>query len=91
MEILFAIAILVASLWWLNRKRSKRRRYPVAASRSRSGVAVPEGLMRRLDRLTKDRRVSQRLIERVELNHPGRSKRWCVEKAIYDLQRDRRS
>lgn len=47
--------------------------------------------MRRLDRLTRDRRVSERLIERIEFNHPDRSKRWCVEKAIYDLQRDRRS
>lgn len=47
--------------------------------------------MRQLDRLTKDRRVSERLLHRIEFNHPGRSKRWYVEKAIYDIQRDRRS
>jgi hypothetical protein len=54
-------------------------------------ATVPDKLMRRLDRLTKDRRVSERLIERNAFNNPGRSKRWCVEKAIYDIQRDRRS
>jgi hypothetical protein len=47
--------------------------------------------MSQLDRLTRDRRVSERLIERIEFNHPDRTRRWCVEKAIYDLQRDRRS
>ena len=47
--------------------------------------------MNKLDSLTRDRRVSERLIERIAFNHPRRSKRWCVEKAIYDIQRDRRS
>jgi hypothetical protein len=47
--------------------------------------------MQQLDRLTRDRRVSERLIENIAFNNPGKSKRWCVEKAIYDIQRDRRS
>ena len=92
-EVLLAIVILGGALWWLNRRRSlSRRLFQPQGSRVRAGAkAVPESLMRRLDRLTRDRRVSERLIERIEFNHPGRSKRWCVEKAIYDLQRDRRS
>jgi len=92
-EVLLAIVILGGVLWWLNRRRSPSRRlFQPQGSRVRAGAqTVPESLMRRLDRLTRDRRVSERLIERIEFNHPGRSKRWCVEKAIYDLQRDRRS
>lgn len=92
-EVLLAIIILGGVIWWLNRRRSPGRRlYQPQGSRLRTGTTtVPAGLMRRLDRLTRDRRVSERLIERIEFNHPGRSKQWCVEKAIYDLQRDRRS
>jgi hypothetical protein len=47
--------------------------------------------MGELHSLTRDRRVSERLIQRIAFNHPNRSRRWCVEKAIYDIQRDRRS
>lgn len=92
-EVLLAIVLLGGGLWWLSRRRSPgRRRYQPQGGRLRaSAPPVPEPLMRRLDRLTRDRRVSERLIERIEFNHPDRSKRWCVEKAIYDLQRDRRS
>jgi len=92
-EVLLAIVILGGVLWWVNRRRSPKRRLSQSLGhRGRAGATtVPDRLMRRLDRLTRDRRVSERLIERIEFNHPGRSKRWCVEKAIYDLQRDRRS
>lgn len=92
-QVLLAVVILGALFWWFSRQRRFGGRRPQTISgRSRSSAtAVPESLMRRLDRLTRDRRVSERLIERIEFNHPGRSKRWCVEKAIYDLQRDRRS
>lgn len=91
-EVLLAIVILGGLVWWLKRRRSSRR--PLVRSRvgrMRAHGTVPDSLMRRLDRLTKDRRVSKRLIERIEFDHPDRSKRWCVEKAIYDIQRDRRS
>ncbi|MEM6715941.1 MAG: hypothetical protein AAF622_12780 [Cyanobacteria bacterium P01_C01_bin.147] len=92
-EVLLAIGILGAIVWWLRQRRSAGRRLaPTRRGRTYSKrAATPDSLLRRLDRLTKDRRVSERLIERVEFNHPGRSKQWCVEKAIYDIQRDRRS
>ncbi|MGD1859653.1 MAG: hypothetical protein ACFB0E_06755 [Leptolyngbyaceae cyanobacterium] len=91
-QILLAIVILGTLIWWLNRQRQLGGRRPQRLHKSnRSAGIVPESLMRRLDRLTRDRRVSERLIERIAFNNPGRSKRWCVEKAIYDLQRDRRS
>ena len=93
-EILLAVMVLGILGWWLSRRRRSPRRLGTAPhlGRSRAGAAAASPqLMRRLDRLTKDRRVSERLIERVEFNHPGRSRSWCIEKAIYDIQRDRRS
>lgn len=85
-EILIAVIVVIAVGWWL-----RRRRQPSNRLRARSSNTIPNHLMRELDRLTRDRRVSERLIERIAFDHPGRSKRWCVEKAIYDIQRDRRS
>lgn len=78
--------------WWLSRRGNPLRRLGAARRGGRSPHnAMPPRLLRDLDKLTRDRRVSRRLIEQIEFNNPGRSKRWCVEKAIYDLQRDRRS
>jgi hypothetical protein len=85
------IAVVLGVLWWV----FNRQRHAVSRLRHHSpyrpSQTIPPHLMQELDRLTKDRRVSKRLIERIEFNHPGRSKRWCIEKAIYDIQRDRRS
>lgn len=43
----------------------------------------------RLDSLTKDRRVSDRLVKTLMFANPDRSEQWAVDKAIYDLERDR--
>lgn len=78
--------------WWFTRKRRRFGRIG-GTNRRQGGSArtIPPRLMRELDRLTRDRRVSERLIERISFDNPGRSGAWCVEKAIYDIQRDRRS
>ena len=89
-EVLLAVAVLGVLWWFLNRRRKPLNRFRLHTP-SVSTKVIPSHLMRELDRLTKDRRVSERLIERIEFNNPGRSRRWCVEKAIYDIQRDRRS
>jgi hypothetical protein len=43
-----------------------------------------------LDRLTRDPAASTRLLELVAAQNPGRSATWRLEKAIFDLERDRR-
>ena len=43
----------------------------------------------KLDELTRDRSTSERLVRRVSERNPGRSSQWCIEKAIYDIERDR--
>ncbi|MEO1621896.1 MAG: hypothetical protein AAFU53_12805 [Cyanobacteria bacterium J06632_3] len=35
--------------------------------------------------------VAQRLVQDVRDRNPGRSEQWCWEKAIYDIERDRRA
>lgn len=51
--------------------------------------SVPSHLLNRLDGLTKSRETSDRLVEGLASQFPGRSRRWLVEKAIADLERDR--
>ena len=43
----------------------------------------------RLNRLTRNVETTQRMIEYVAMRHPEKDQQWCVEKAIYDLERDR--
>lgn len=91
--IILAIILLGLLWWWFYRRGRLPGRSGGSNQTRRASVAnaVPSHLMRKLDHLTRDPRVSERLIERIEFNNPGKSKRWCAEKAIYDIQRDRRS
>lgn len=43
----------------------------------------------RLNGLTRNVETSERMIEYVATRHPEKDQRWCIEKAIYDLERDR--
>ena len=49
-----------------------------------SGVSFP-----RLDELTHSAETSRRLVKHMQQMHPDKSLQWCVEKAIYDIERDR--
>lgn len=55
----------------------------------RPPIEFPTRLMYRLDDLTGEREISERLVRKVALNNPARNGQWCVEKALWDLQRDR--
>ena len=50
---------------------------------------VPPELNQRLDILTKDRQQSERLVNSVAQRFPGKSRTWCTERAIRELERDR--
>ena len=43
----------------------------------------------RLDELTRNPETSARLVEHARARNPDRSLKWCMEKAIYDIERDR--
>ena len=36
-----------------------------------------------------DRKYAARILNNLSLKHPGKSHKWYLEKAIYDLERDR--
>ena len=93
LPLLLAILILVAIYFWLNRHtlqlggRSKASGLKPVLSGGVRGAT-----RRQLLRLVGGNQdVAQRLVDTVKGRYPGRSEQWCWEKAIYDIQRDRRS
>jgi len=59
------------------------------------GIQAPPGVRRdtqaQLLRLVNGHRpTALRLVEQLQLRHPDRSEQWCWEKAIFDIERDRR-
>ncbi|PSB19941.1 tetratricopeptide repeat protein [Phormidesmis priestleyi ULC007] len=62
-------------------------RQPPAVSSGRISPQVQDQL-RRL--VSYDRKIITDLVAQLKLKHPGRSEDWYWEKAIYDLERDRR-
>ncbi|MFE4105567.1 hypothetical protein [Almyronema epifaneia] len=92
LSLIFAIVILVSVYFWLTRsRRAGRSGYrPPRSATNKTGLQ--RQTQRELLRLTNgNRAVAQRLVDRVRDQNPGRSEQWCWEKAIYDLQRDRRA
>ncbi|MCA1991884.1 MAG: hypothetical protein LDL41_07540 [Coleofasciculus sp. S288] len=73
-------------------KRSPQR-YRRPRSRRRERIKRQPGnsaLRKRLSILLNgDTRTAQRLVNQACANNPGRSVDWCVEKVIWDLERDR--
>lgn len=43
----------------------------------------------RLNELTHNKELTQRLINNVQARNLHRNRLWCIEKAIYDIERDR--
>ena len=64
----------------------------LSAKQSRAQYRKPSiQLQNKLMRLLSgDRAAAMRLVERAKQRHPGRSDEWYWEKAIEDLERDRR-
>lgn len=71
----------------LPRPKAERRHYTIKPP---PPPAVPMHLLFKLDGLTSSREISDRLIDGLSDKHPGKPRRWLVEKAIADLERDRR-
>lgn len=43
-----------------------------------------------LIRLSGSRKTAARLVRQIQNENPRKSKQWCVDKALWDLRRDRR-
>jgi len=56
---------------------------------ARIDQASPQLQRQLLKLLHNDRATASRLLAQIKRNHPDKSMNWAVEKAIYDLERDR--
>jgi hypothetical protein len=68
--------------------RKKRKSYTKPESRKpyREPVRIPHEL---LIKVGGDAATAERLINQLQMKHPGKSSRWYAEKAIFDLERDK--
>lgn len=94
LSVLLAIALLVGLFFWLKQFRGRGRRVGSRTTRptAKTSRSVSGHTKRDLLRLVGgNREVAQRLVDQVKLRNPDHSEQWCWEKAIYDIERDRRS
>lgn len=93
------LGILIAALWLaalalclelLFPKFFKRRRRRFARRQSPQYSPLTSPLEARLINMVGDHTTANRLIGYTRQQYPNRSQQWCLEKAIYDLERDRR-
>ncbi len=81
MEIVLVLLLLAAAAgaWWWYRNRPSGRE-GMLWRQCRQQLKMPP---------SEADQVIQRYIGRLEEKHPGKSRRWYLEKIIYDLERDR--
>lgn len=92
LSLLLAIALVVGLFLWLRRYRGQKGGRGRGPSPASTPSSVRGQTQRQLLRLVGgNRAVAERLVDQVQLRHPNHSQQWCWEKAIYDIQRDRRS
>jgi len=93
---LIVIALILAIVSWLTGYRLPIN-LPAKGGGGNLGSAprsrgVPKAIRQKLLRLVGgNAAVAQRLVSDVQTRNPGRSEQWCWEKAIYDIERDRRA
>lgn len=92
LSLLLAIVLLVGLYLWVRSRRTglrSSRRFPAL---TKSQPAVQPHTRRQLLRLVHgNQAMARRLVSQVKVRYPHQSDQWCWEKAIYDIQRDRRS
>ena len=94
LSVLLAIALLLAVYSWLTGRRLPIYGRPNAGHHTsiQRDRGVARSTRRQLLRLVGgSATVAQRLVSEVQERNPGRTEQWCWEKAIYDIERDRRA
>lgn len=63
----------------------------VSTERPKRSSTVTRQIKAKLEKLcSSDYQLAQRLVEGIRVDHPDRSEQWCWEKAVWDMERDRR-
>ena len=63
---------------------------PINTVNSGSKETVSAHLVKKLDSLTHNRGITKRLIQNTKNKNPNRSRDWCADRAIWEIERDRR-
>ncbi len=86
LQVLFFLSASAAGwvVWYLVRHLLS------GSNRSTSRKASPHLANELLMLVNGDMATARRLLRNVNRSNPGRSVDWCLEKAIHDLERDRR-
>jgi hypothetical protein len=95
-SIIVAIALILAIVSWLTGYRLPIQRPPSSLGNGHSSVQRARGAAkatrkRLLSLVGGNAAVAQRLVSDVQRRNPDRTEQWCWEKAIYDVERDRRA
>ncbi len=93
-SIVLAIALILAVVSWLTGYRLPIYRRPKGGNYT--STPRSRGVSRRTRRqllglVGGNAAVAQRLVSDVGDRNPERTEQWCWEKAIYDIERDRRA
>jgi hypothetical protein len=74
-----------------SKKFASRQYGPASTAKKISSKSVPRKTRKQLTAMVGgDQRTIERLLKNLRLKHPGESETWYWEKAIFDLERDRR-
>lgn len=78
----------------LNAKKTKIKTSSTFSPKSTANTVRIDQASRKLQKellrlLHDDRNTANRLLSQVKINNPNKSINWCIEKVIYDLERDR--
>jgi hypothetical protein len=85
----FLCVVILLLLLVLEIQKQKRPGY--RPPRARRKAHLDERLQRELEMLAGHPKTARRLVAGVKRNNPRQPLRWCQEKAIADLERDRRA
>lgn len=94
--ILFGLLIVIFGLvfFFVQKSQSSSKKFFSRQSRTpqkKLGKSVPRKTRKQLIVMVGgDQRTVERLLKNLRLKHPGESEVWYWEKAIFDLERDRR-
>ena len=78
----------------LNAKKTKIKTSSTLSPKSTANTVRIDQASRKLQKellrlLHDDRNTANRLLSQVKINNPNKPINWCIEKVIYDLERDR--
>ncbi len=81
MEYVIVIAVIFIAFYYFKKFKGKKPKTNNLRKEYSHRAGIPPA--------TADQHIDD-YIQRLQQKHPGRSEEWCLEKMLFDLERDRR-